>query len=217
MSYFTMSLNYTYAKAEGTGSATSSSLVATFRNIDGEVPKVIAPLDFDQRHTGTLSLGFSTGKGELGILENVNANILASFNSGRPYTPLFEENLVAGSSNYGSTKGYVNSAYGPGSLLVNLRVEKSFFIGLVRISPYVWIENLFNAVNPISVYRSTGDAYSTGFLLTPEGQAASKNSPNWMNDYHTLELNPSTDATTGQPHFGIPRMIRLGLKMNYES
>jgi outer membrane receptor for ferrienterochelin and colicin len=209
MSYFTMSMNYTYSKAEGTGSSTSSSLVATFRNIDGEVPKVIAPLDFDQRHTGSITLGFSTGKGELGLLENTNANILATFNSGRPYTPLFQQNLVAGSSNYGNTRGYVNSAYGVGAMLVNLRVEKSFILGSIRISPYLWIENLFNAENATSVYRSTGSPYSTGFLNTPEGQAASKNSPNWMNDYHTLELNPL--------NFGIPRMIRLGLKMTYGS
>jgi len=217
MSYYTMSINYTYSKAEGTGSSTSSSTIATFRNVDGEVPKVIAPLDFDQRHTGTISVGFSTHKGELGIFENMNASVLASFNSGRPYTPLFIQNLVAGSSNYGDSRGYVNSAYGPGSLLVNFRVEKSFIIGQLKFTPYLWIENLLNTVNELSVYRSTGSAYSTGFLNTPEGQAASKNSPNWMNDYHTLELNPSTNTDTGLPYFGIPRMIRLGLTMNYES
>ena len=214
VSYFDLSLNYTYALAEGTGSSTSSSYVSAFRNIGSEIPKVIAPLDFDQRHTGTVNIGFSVPKGQLGIFELVDANILISFNSGRPYTPLAVQHILATGDNtqYGDTKGYVNSAYGPGNFRVDLKLEKSFAVmNNMLLTPYLWVENLFNAVNPVDVYRSTGDPYTTGWLSTQEGIAASSGPGGNLvaADYRSLERNPF--------NFGIPRLIRLGFKINFSN
>jgi len=201
-----ISLNYTYSVAEGTGSSTTSSQVAAFRNQVGDIPVVIAPLDFDQRHTGTLNVGFTTGKNELGILENINANLLATFASGRPYTPLQAENILNSIFNYGSTSGYVNSAEGPGSFSVSLKVEKSFYLSDLVLTPYVWIENLFDAKNPTTVYQSTGDPYSTGYLLTDEGKKVAAGKPDFVSDYIAFERNPF--------NFGVPRQIRLGFRVN---
>jgi hypothetical protein len=212
ISYFWLSFNYTLSIAEGTGSTTNSSLVATFRNNNGEVPAVIAPLDFDQRHTGTLNAGFVTGPGELGAAENVSVSLLASFQSGRPYTPLVSQDILSSNTNYGDTKGYVNSAYGPGSLLLNLKVEKSFFVTTFQITPYVWVENLLDSRNPIQVYRSTGSAYTTGWLDSPQGVAASNSSQKgpgaFRSDYRSLEVDPA--------NFGVPRQIRLGLRVGFD-
>jgi outer membrane receptor for ferrienterochelin and colicin len=202
-----VSLNYTYSIAEGTGSSTTSSTVAAFRNQNGEIPVVIAPLDFDQRHTGTLNVGFSTGKDELGILENVSANMLVNFASGRPYTPLQSQNILASIFNFGQTKGYVNSATGPGNFSVSLKVEKAFYFGSLSFMPYVWFENLFGARNAIQVYRSTGDPYTTGYLTTPEGIAVSSGKPNYVSDYKALERDPA--------NFGIPFQMRIGFKVNF--
>lgn len=210
ISYFWASFNYTLSYAEGTGSSTTSSLIATFRNDGGEVPIVITPLDFDQRHTGNVSVGFVTGQGELGVFENISLNVLASFNSGRPYTPLYQQDLLAGSSNYGDTKGYVNSKYGPGRFLVNLKLEKTFNLDRLSISPYLWVENVFDAVNPVEVYRTTGSPYTTEWLETAEGQAAAESSPVpefFRSDFRAYEKTPS--------NFGVPRQIRLGLKVNF--
>lgn len=212
ISYVSMSLNYTYSIAEGTGSSTTSSVVATFRNTDGEVPKVIAPLDFDQRHTGTINVSFSTSKDELGWLSNTRINFLASFNSGRPYTPLTSQNILAGTSNYGETRGYINSAYGPGSFLANLQIEKTFILGFVQLTPYIWVENLFDAVNAVTVYRTTGNPYTTAWLDSDEGKKVSqaqKNPQYYIEDYKSFERTPD--------NFGVPRMIRIGLKMNVGS
>jgi hypothetical protein len=210
VSFFSASVDYTYSLAEGTGSSTGSSFIAAFRNYNNEIPKVIAPLDFDQRHTGVINFDFYVPKDNLGFLELTNANLLVSFNSGRPYTPLVMQNLLAGSSNFGDTRGYVNSAYGPGNFRVDLKVEKSFrILGNSLITPYVWIENLFDAVNTVDVYRSTGSPYTTGWLETEEGRNTSAGQPNpshYREDYMSLERNPF--------NFGIPRLIRLGLKFN---
>lgn len=211
LSYFTAQLNYTFSIAEGTGSSTNSSFVAAFRNNNGEVPDVIAPLDFDQRHTGNFTIGFITAPGELGWLEEVSVILLGQFNSGRPYTPLYEQNLLAGNTNYGDTRGYVNSAYGPGSFLLNLKVEKTFRTGQLGITPYVWVENLLDADNPVNVYRSTGNPYTTAWINTPEGVAASNSSPAgpeaYRSDHAVYELDPG--------NFGIPRQIRLGLRLEW--
>jgi len=214
LSFFDISLNYTYALAEGTGSSTSSSYVSAFRNLGSEIPKVIAPLDFDQRHTGTINLGLDIPKGQFGILEMLDANVLVSFNSGRPYTPLLIQHILAtgDATQYGDTKGYVNSSYGPGNFRVDLKLEKSFeLINNLAITPYVWVENLFNAINAVNVYRSTGDPYTTGWLTTKEGQAAISGPGGNMiaADYTSLERDPS--------NFGIPRLIRLGLKLNFSN
>jgi len=214
ISYFNLSLNYTYALAEGTGSSTSSSYVSAFRNLGSEIPKVIAPLDFDQRHTGTINIGFNIPKGQLGVLEAISANVLVSFSSGRPYTPLLMQHLLATGDNtqYGDTKGYVNSSYGPGTFRVDFKLEKSFdLMSNLAITPYIWVQNLFNDINVVTVYRSTGDPYTTGWLSTAEGQAATSGPTGAYvaQDYMSLERNPA--------NFGIPRLIRLGLKLNFSN
>jgi len=212
--FISMSFNYTYQIAEGTGSSTSSSYVATFRNPDRSVPKVIAPLDFDQRHTGTIILDISIPEGKLGIFERTGLNILAEFASGRPYTPLEFQDispLGGGETNYGDTKGYVNSRFGPGRFKVDMKLEKTFkLLGNMFITPYLWIENLFDADNVVSVYRSTGSPWTTGYLSSDKGKAVmlSQKYPELFKaDYESLERNPD--------NFGIPRMIKLGLKVNF--
>ncbi len=208
ISYFNVGVDYTYAIAEGTGSSQAGSFVAAFRNTTGEIPKVIAPLDFDQRHTGIINIDFFVPKGEGGIFEMLAANFLISFASGRPYTPLFKQNLLVGNTNYGDTKGYVNSQFGPGTFRVDMKMEKTISLGDLSLTPYLWIENLFNNINEINVYRTTGSAYTTDFLSTEEGKLlVAANGEKWAQDYESFERNPS--------NFGVPRQIRLGLKVNF--
>ncbi len=212
ISYFSFSLNYTYSIAEGTGSSTGSSFTAAFRNTNGEIPKVIAPLDFDQRHTGVLNVDFYVPQGQLGFLENLSANLLLRFNSGRPYTPLESQNLLAGATNYGNTKGYVNSSYGPGNFRVDLKLEKAFRVSNFILTPYLWVENLLDSDNPVTVYQSSGDPYTTGWINTLEGQRTAASTPNpqiYKSDYRAFERNPD--------NFGIPRLIKLGFKVNFTS
>jgi len=151
---------------------------------------------------------------QFGILEMVYANILVSFNSGRPYTPLAVQHILATGDNtqYGNTTGYVNSAYGPGNFRLDFKLEKSFsLMNNLAITPYLWVENLFNALNPVVIYRSTGDPLTTGWLSTQEGIAATSGPGGNMiaADYVSLERNPA--------NFGIPRLIRLGLKLNFSN
>jgi outer membrane receptor protein involved in Fe transport len=208
MSYFSVSLQYTFAIAEGTGSTTSSSSTAVFRNVDNEVPKVIAPLDFDQAHTGTFVVDFFIPRGEGGIFELTGLNVLFSFASGRPYTPLDYFDILSGNNGGPSTTGYINSRNMAGLFRLDLKLEKSFAIGdNFIITPYFWVLNALGSENVTNVWRSTGDPYSTGWLNTAEGQLlAERSGQGYVDDYQSLERDPD--------NFGIPRMMRLGLKLN---
>ncbi len=152
LNYLSISAQYTYSVAEGTGSSTSSSATSVFRNNDRLAPKVIAPLSFDQRHTAVINLDFFVPEGELGFLELFNANFLFSFNSGRPYTPMDKWNLIGDNGIISQTRGYVNSTYGPSSFRIDMKIEKSFMFENFRISPYLWIENLLDADNVVAVF-----------------------------------------------------------------
>jgi hypothetical protein len=208
LSYLSLSLQYTFSIAEGTGSSTSSSSTAVFRNVDNEVPKVIGPLDFDQTHTGTFVVDLFIPRGEAGVFEMTGLNMLFTFASGRPYTPLDYYDILSGNNGGPSTTGYINSRNMPGMFRWDLKLEKSFPIGdQFFITPYFWVINVLGSENVNNVWRSTGDPFTTGWLNTPEGQTASeRNGQGYVQDYQSLERDPS--------NFGVPRMIRLGLKLN---
>jgi outer membrane receptor protein involved in Fe transport len=207
INYFSLSLNYTFSVAEGTGSSTNSSQTAVFRNQDRLAPKVIAPLSFDQRHTATATVDFYVPEGELGIFEMLDANVLVLFNSGRPYTPVDKLNLIGDNTIISNTLGYINSAYGPSSFRVDLRLEKSFYLGGIKFSPYLWIQNVFDADNVVTVYRSTGSPSTTDWLNTAEAQATAQSlGEGYVQDYMSLERDPI--------NYGLPRLIRLGIQVD---
>ena len=209
LSYISASLQYTLSFADGTGSSTNSSQTAVFRNNDNLPPKVIAPLAFDQRHTAIAVLDFYIPEGEAGMWELFNINAIFSFNSGRPYTPVDQWDILGDNGLVADNTGYINSAYAPGSFRIDLKVEKGFPVGTFYITPYVWIENLLDADNIVNVWRSTGSPYTTNWLNDPDAQGTiQQQGEGYVKDYESIEKDPS--------NFGIPRLIRLGLKLNFD-
>jgi len=213
LSYFNLSLQYTFSIAEGTGSSTRSSQTAVFRNQDNLAPKVIAPLDFDQRHTGVFTVDFYIPQGEAGLWQMFNVTALLAFNSGRPYTPVDFWDIIGDNGLSATNTGYVNSAYGPGTFRTDLKITKGIPVGDVVISPYVWIHNVFASENEVKVWRSTGSAFTTDHLNTETGKTTALNNFNqtgsngYEEDYRSLESDPR--------NFGIPRQIILGLKVDF--
>jgi len=209
LSYLSASLQYTLSFADGTGSSTNSSQTAVFRNLDNLPPKVIAPLAFDQRHTAIAIIDFFVPEGELGFFELFNANAILSYSSGRPYTPVDQWDILGDNGLVADNTGYVNSAYSAGSFRIDLKVEKGFPIGNFYLTPYVWVENLLDADNIVGVWRSTGSPYTTGWLSDPDAQGTIQQlGEGYVRDYETLEKDPN--------NFGVPRLIRLGLKLNFD-
>ena len=134
---------------------------------------------------------------------------LDSLNSGRPYTPVDQWNILGDNGLVADNTGYINSAFTPSTFRIDLKVEKGFPIGNFYITPYVWIENLLDTDNAVGVWRSTGSPYTTGWLNDPDSQGTQESvGPGYALDYSTLEKDPR--------NFGIPRLIKLGLKLNFD-
>ena len=209
---FSASVNYTLSYAVGTGSNSN-----TLRNItwlQNEYPKATNPLDFDQRHTGNVGLDYRLGKGQgpafgnMHPLENFGVNAYFSFNSGRPYTStrVVSEPFWGGGTGVRPTSA-INALYSPSNWSVDMKVDRTFNLSMLnsRLNVYVWVLNLFNTENVVNVYPFSGDANSTGWLDTPDGQSwQATATPEQVELYKKREENPF--------NYGPPRQIRLGVR-----
>ena len=90
------------------------------------------------------------------------------------------------------------------------KLDKTFNIINIPIKAFLWVENLFDTENVVSVYNSTGMPNSDGYLTTAGGQS-------WIDTalggaefgaklYESRISNPS--------NYGSPRQIRLGVRVD---
>lgn len=203
--------NYTLQYAAGTGSDAN-----TFFNIawqQGRVPTFVAPLDFDQRHTGSFDVDFRTRRDDgptfLGskILANMGLNLLFTFGSGLSYTPVRVQTEVLGGTAGYFPIGQVGSATGPWTYQLDMKLEKTFDFGPTNLTTYLWIINVTNALNAVYVYPETGEPDNDGYLDTVAGQSFARTwGANGVALYKFMLRNPNM--------VGPPRQIRFGLQFN---
>jgi outer membrane receptor for ferrienterochelin and colicin len=206
-------LNYTLSYANGTGSDPSTQFRLTWLNTAD--PKIIAPLDYDRRHSGSLNIDYRTQKSEgpkifdVYPFEDFGVNLLCTFNSGVTYTPTQIYNTTTwGNITRIQPVGTINSGTGPWNYSVNLRIDRSFKVSMFNVVASLYIINLTNAKNVYTVYSGTGEAGNDGFLTSPEGGVfASDYGPAGVDVYSQWAQDPS--------QYGIPRQIRLGLRLEY--
>ncbi len=208
MNRLAVDISYTLLYASGIGSDPNSkfSLAA---NPSGELPNVTFPLDYDQRHTGSVNLDYRFGgesdapKGFAGkILQNLGMNVLFSFNSGRPYTvrqlPLaaFGDDGVALSTKNGTYRGW--------NLKIDARLDKTVPIWKTNWNFYVYCTNLLNTEIVNNVFGATGLPDDNGYLNTPTGNAQDQNyKDNWSQRIKTIG------------NWGAPRQVQFGVKVNF--
>ena len=207
----TANVNYTLQWAAGTGSD-----ALTFDNIawqQGVEPTYVAPLDYDQRHTGSANVDFRTLKDDgptlFGVkpLGNVGANLLLTFGSGLAYTPVRAQTEVLGGTAGYFPIGQVGSSYGPWNYQLDLKVDKSFKIAGIGMNAYAWILNVTDAFNAVFVYPETGEADNDGYFNTEAGKNFTNTwGQNGVDLYNFLLKNPNMAGT--------PRQIRLGLRFD---
>lgn len=208
---FAGTANYTLQYAAGTGSDAN-----TFYNIawqQGRDPTFVAPLDFDQRHTGSVNVDFRMNKDDgptfLGgkPLGNVGLNLLLTFGSGLSFTPVrVQTEVFSGTAGYFPI-GQVGSATGPWTYQLDLKLDKTVTISTLNFTAYLWAINVLNAVNASWVYPETGEPDNDGYLDTVAGQNfVNQWGPNGVALYKFLLRNPAM--------VGPPRQLRLGLQFN---
>lgn len=201
---------YTLLYASGVG-ADANAKFSLANNPNGELPKFAFPLDYDQRHTGTVNVDYRFGgdndvpKGFFGqVLKNLGLNVLFSFNSGRPYTarklPPDDDPFGQGGDPL-STK---NEVYRNWNFRFDLRIDKSFNVWKTNWNVYVYVINLLNSELVNEVYGSTGLPDDNGYLQTPLGSSRNQTyKDNWY------------DAIRDISNWGPPRQIRMGIKMSF--
>ncbi len=217
------SLKYSLLYASGTGSYAQSTYNIAWKNPSG-TPKRTHPLDYEQRHSISGIVDFTTGAGEgprLGDIypiENLAANVLVQAGSGVPYTPTNPYDAVATKSVSQEPLGPINSGQMPWTFTVDLKIQRTFSVGAYKLVPYVWVKNLLNRDNVLSVYEGTGEADQTGYLETPEGQGRTITD---VEDPHTGANTGETfgyryDLLQNNPsNYSNPRMILVGLRMSF--
>jgi outer membrane receptor protein involved in Fe transport len=190
-------VNYTMQWANGTGSDPATNFNIAW--IGDNYPTSVNPLDFDQRHTGSVMVDYQAGK--VFNLFDLGVNALYQVGSGAAYTPSEMQSAVFGRGWYRPTAG-VNSAYKPWTSTMDLRINFSDFAG-TGVSAYLLVLNALNTENVNSVYEGTGNVGEDGWLETSEGQIWSKGNPLGATFYEDRLKNPI--------RWDNPRMIRFGL------
>ena len=207
-----MNANYTLSFARGTGSGSGTTGAIVW--IDETPPNFISPLSFDQRHKLNLSLDYSLGRGEgptlIGtkLLQNMGFNILATAGSGFPYTGILEPIPVT-VSRAPLPSGAINNDRMPWSTRIDLRVQRRFRVSDgSRITTFLWIQNLLNTVNVQNVWRYSGLPGNDGFLATAEGQQL-------LDSGFPLTPVAYSHRNRSLGNYGIPRLIRLGVRFDF--
>lgn len=220
-------LSYSLSYATGTGSSaeTQRNIAWTFQAGVTEPPKGTSPLDFDQRHkiSGSVDYRFVDNDGPQFMggypLANSGLNVLVTAGSGFPYTPTFTFNEVTTLSVTSRPSGPINSSYGPWSFQVDAKANKRFKVAGINGDVYVWAINLFNRGNVTgrdtdnrglesTVYSSTGDAATTGWLNTAEGRE-------FVNRFGTLGEQKFLLKEQNPLNYDTPRQVRFGMALNF--
>jgi len=204
-------LSYTYSDAKGTGSTPSSAFRSIWQSptADPFFPQQIAPLDFNQANRGFLNLDYRYGDDE-GILSNFGANMAFSFTSGFNFT------RWDGFFNARIPQETLNSSTTPWTYQIDLKMDKTFYVGDLGVNVYLWVTNLLNTKNVVNVFNTSGDAEDDGWLASPEGNAL----------FESYKLNHGQEAADlyaqvyrqmsyDETNFGPPRQINLGIKLTY--
>jgi outer membrane receptor protein involved in Fe transport len=222
-----MLASYTLQFADGTGSGANSNVELT----DTDQPNIrfMVPLDFDQRHQFTASVDYRYGEGTAyngpllwgkPFLENTGVNFIFKANSGTPYTrqarPTREAAAIGWQDNgQRVVEGVINSARTPWQFRIDMRLEKDFGIKFNEkktgnFNVYLWITNLLDTRNVITVYRATGNPDDDGFINSPDGQqltASQVDQQAFVDQYNIRVFNPD--------HYSLPRRARIGVRFDF--
>ncbi|GAB4340178.1 MAG: hypothetical protein Kow0037_25860 [Calditrichia bacterium] len=218
----TANFSYEYQIATGTGSASNTNFdIAWLGGARGNFPKFTMPLEFEQRHTGTINLDYRLGKEKgpefMGIrwFENSGVNLLFSFNSGRPFTRTLIQNTQPHDGRYDNDisnipVSAVNAERTPWVYRFDLKVDRTIDLPFMETSlnVYLWVINLLNTENIMDVWTTTGLPDQTGYLQTTSGKAYYEG----LNDAERKQLSI---REMDWNNYGMPRQIRLGVRFDF--
>jgi len=211
MNRLALDISYTLSYATGTGSNPNSKL--NLANTGAENPQFVYYLDYDQRHTGNVSLDYRFGKTDVPqgfagkILQNMGLNVLFSFNSGRPYTSTAVSTTATGAGDGTIIFSAKNDLYKDWNYRMDMKLDKGFNVFNSFWNVYIYAINVLNTKTVNAIYTGTGKPDDNGFLTTETGASRNQTDPVFR-QYWPERVNLLTN-------YGPPRQIRLGLSINF--
>ena len=202
-------VSYTIQQATGSGSDETSAFRQAWLSF--EETRIVAPLNFDQRHSITAFVDLRNGKdqgpmiGGNKLLEEAGLNLLVRTGSGFPYTPVTLHRIIIGGVPGERPTGRRNSQYMPWTFRVDLKADKTIRFGdSYSANLYVEVLNLLDRKNVTFVHEHTGDADDDGFLDSTGGQALTSTA----RDQYQVRL-------VNNFYYDTPRQARLGVIFNF--
>jgi outer membrane receptor protein involved in Fe transport len=215
VNHISTDVSYSLSFAQGTGSVSNSQ--GNIAWTAAQPPKMTSPLDFDQRHKLALNVDYRLGKGEgplvfgARVFEEFGVNVLYNVASGTPYTPTKVFNEVSLANVAVEPAGPINSRYGPWTSNLDVKATRNFGAAGLKFQAYVWVLNVLDSRNAITVYGSSGSSITTGWLDTADGQAYLQSAADDGRDgqflYNLAQNNPN--------FYTNPRLVRFGLQTNF--
>lgn len=221
-------INYTFSRSLGTGSVSTSAIAGI--ELGQELPTVIAPLDFNRPHRGSINFDYRFGKGDGGRwLERTGLSLLVTFSSGHPFTLARgdfgqQDPAIAGEISDPRSRApleNINASLTPWNSQLNLRVDRTIVLGSLETNVYFYVQNLTNNQNVVNVYDRTGNAFNDGFLdneglSRPIVQA--NGGPAYEALHRAVNLNgngSNYSLNTGNQLLGQPRVFRAGMRLQF--
>jgi len=214
-------LNYTYQVASGSGSNGSSNRTIAWQEANPYFPRIIFPLNYDQRHKGTVVVDIRSIEGdgpEIGGVhpfENMGLNLMFGFHSGSPFTriPLGDAFSSLQGFNAPPPVESPNSSRLPWVYNLDAKFEKTFTIGSMKLVAFLRGINILNLKSYTSVFRQTGRPDTDGWLQTNAGKALlnSTKMAGHQDDY--IKWYNAALTNCGANRWQAPRQIRFGLRL----
>jgi len=222
-----MRTSYTLQFADGTGSNpyAAQNLIAS----DQPNLRTIYPYSYDQRHQIITALDYRYGSGanydgpRIGgkeIFKNTGANLVANFASGMPYS---RQQRITGAALISTPapilEGEPFGSRKPWNFRADLQIDKNITLNFgsgetkkktANLNIYLLMTNVFNSLNVTNVYRATGNAGDDGYLNAARFQTSiqTQNDEAAFRYYYAMKAN-------NPYNYGIPRQIRLGVKLDF--
>jgi outer membrane receptor protein involved in Fe transport len=147
------SLDYTFQVAEGNRTYPTDEIFYNQQS-NRQSETYLVPFSYDRSHTITTALS-------LGRPDDWMVSSIAYVRTGTPYTPEFPANVVP-------ITFVQNSDRQPMQWNVDLKVEKFFKAGPLDFSVFVFVDNLFDTENELTVWANSGRAlYNIEQTLNP--------------------------------------------------
>ena len=156
----------------------------------------LVPQGFDRSHTLTSTITLSQP-------DDWSLSVIGFLRTGTPYTPNFPTNVV-------NITFRQNSDNQPVQWNVDLKAEKFFNVGMVDLSVFLQVDNLFDTENENYVYDNSGRALYNIEQVTNPSQFANLRGRITRGDPGLMSMSAVDRYYANPANVSRPRLVRLG-------